>query len=343
MVDIFEKFVTKNLLEIKHNNFSSDDYKIHIKVSYDMMDDLLHFLIGQNVLCPLEIEVYDENCLPTQKDYLIIQRFLVLINRFNINKISFFLSDTTFPIYCALMQNIKWSNSHKTYIKLLINRGPLNKKKRNLNLPLAPGKLLLSEEILIWQNIDVLNKLRGKVDEQILKDSIILKNYIKDLYAKMEAKYKVEQFTDFDRCLVITNFFKKHFKTIISAPVNNISILDSSSISLCNVVKENGGTIFERARLMALLLNNEFLKTNAFVINGKFNGNTYAWVGVLIDDALYHCCSSYLRPFFSIEDMHCVPDKEEIYPQVYQSQSFSDERYNTSEKRVLSLIRSNSN
>ena len=67
MKDDYESIVHHNLLIIKRNNSSSKSSKLYIKVSYDKIEDLLHFLIGQNILDPIEIEVYDEKYIPNEK------------------------------------------------------------------------------------------------------------------------------------------------------------------------------------------------------------------------------------------------------------------------------------
>ncbi len=333
MKDDYESIVHHNLLIIKRNNSSSKSSKLYIKVSYDKIEDLLHFLIGQNILDPIEIEVYDEKYIPNEKDYLIIQRFLVLINRFNINKISFFLSDTTFPIYSAIMKSINWSFANNTYMSLSINRNPLNKKKKDLILPSTPSKFLLPEEILIWQSEETLNKLNGKVDNQVLQDSVKLKKYIEELYAKIKSKYKIEQFTEFDKSLIISSILKRNFRKIDSS--------DDDIITPYQVIKQKGGNALGRARLMAILLNNEYMKTNATIIKGQYENRSHVWVGVLIDNLLYHCCPTYLRAFFDPDGIKCIPNKDEVYPKIYKSQAFNERRYAAEEKRVLSLIRRN--
>lgn len=340
MDDKFKNIIKSNLLDIRIKGCQKEDKYVDITASYDRMEDLLHYIIGQNILIPLKISLYDEKSLYSQKDYLTIQRFLVLLNRFNIKEMRFNLSDTAFPIYSALMKSINWVHGKNTIMNLSINRDPLNKKKRNLMLLSSPGQLLLPEELLIWQSIDVLEKLNGKVDENVLKDSIIIKKYIEKFYEIIKSRYKIEQFTEFDKVMIISKFIKRYFnrtkdesdKIVVEAEQRTI---DSPG----EIIKSKTGSILGCSRLMAMLLNNELFRTNAFIVRGKLENNPHIWVGIVIDDFIYWCCSTYLRPFFDLNDNNCILDNAELLSKIYNFDSFNDARYKSEEKKVLSLLR----
>ena len=103
--------------------------------------------------------------------------------KLNFKKISFRLSDSTMPIYNAIMEKIGWKHTDKTELFMSIDRNP--KERKDLRLQSAQGKIMMPEESLIWVPATIIHKLEGKVAEETLKKATNTKKNSKYRYNKI--------------------------------------------------------------------------------------------------------------------------------------------------------------
>lgn len=347
-MDRFDSVIKRNILEISPpvpRNINQTGY-INFQISFDNFDKFLREIKTIDTTKPISCVIYDEAIVTNDREFLTRYNFLKQIMNMNFLEIRFRLSDSTFPVYNAIMDKLNWKHDDKTFLEMTLDRCPTEIK--DLRLEQARGKILLPEEKLLWQSDYVLRKLDGKVDRCVLEDTDKLKYVIRNYVDNLERKYDFSKLTSFDKVYLAYHFIKDPDKLNIrfayeqtTIDINGIQRLNRSE---SNFESKPYGTYIRRrgvcegqARLMRVLLNNWDIELDATTISGRtLHGDPHAWVGINIHDKLYYCCltsGGFMQP------MSYIPNNDEYYPIVYPNCSLTENQIADIEHHVKSLRR----
>lgn len=349
--DLFGDFVTKNTYVYNKPlppriGEAYEPYK-EIGLSFDKFGTFLTEIKERPILVPISITIYDEGQNINESDNLRRIHLLKALNDLNIKNALFILSDSTLPVYNEVMSVINWHHSDKTSLKMKIDRNPALISGRDLKLEKAKGTLIMSEEQLYWQPDFVLSKLLGKVDERVLRDTDLLRTFVRDFYEGVEKTYYgVEKayhgnrLTDFDKLWIAYNFVRRNIGyagECTSMDNNGNTILKPSDTGFdprwesrpCGTLEHGRGVCSGQARLLRVLLNNYFMGLDSTTISGTLRTirrwpnrdkeELHEWGGTVIEGKLYQYCTTTGKFLITLntEDRKYIPDINEIYPKVY--------------------------
>lgn len=357
-MDRFNNVIRKNILNIqvikgiplrrekRQQNVTplpARDY-LYFAISFDNFAKYLSE-IQYNIDChiPIECVIYDEGIISCDNDVLLRLSFLKSIKNLNFRKIEFNLSESTFPLYNKIMDRINWKHNNVSYLKMTVDRYPTEIK--DLCLEKAKGKIILPEEILLWQSDYVLNQLGSKVESKVLKDTDNLKYVIRHYVDSLERKYDFDRLTDFDKVWLTYHFINDPDKLDIEF-AREMTFYGKDGLQHLRPSEEHWeskpyGTYIRRrgvcegqARLFRTLLNNWDMKVDAVTINGSCPIGPHVWLGVVINDKLYYCCTTQFKLF---DETNFVPYSKEYYPQVYSIASLSPVEKMNIERHIRTL------
>lgn len=346
-MDKFDSVIKKNILKI--NNVppmprSNQSGYIDFQISFDMFGKFLRErrLIPCNM--PICCKVYDETIIKNDEDIKLRYEFLKRICNIKFANIEFILSDCTMPVYNEIMDNINWRQDDVTFLKMPIDREPTNVKDLKLNH--ARGKVLLPEEKLLWLSDYELIRSKGKIDRKVIEDTDKLKYVVRDFIDKMDRQYDLSKMSTYDKVCLTYHYITDRDKLNIAFASEGAIVgtdglqhvnrnIDWQSKPYETYVRRRG--ICEgQARLFRVLLNNWYFEIDAITIDGRCPLGPHTWVGVVIQDKLYYCCTAQKKLF---SKTNFVSNLDEIYPQIYPISSLSDESIKNIERHVRSLKR----
>lgn len=348
-MDKFKNAVRKNIYDISTVKVpvpeGTKTFKAYrLELSYDKIYNFLMNLHNQNFVLPFYITIYDEDIIQSKEDLLARQRLLHELNKLNINSITFNLSDRALTCYNALLNELNWKHSNNTEINLTIDRNPVGKPFKELNLVLAKGKVNINEEKLMWLSDDTLIKLQGKFERRVLHDAYHLKDVAKDFNRYVENNYHANYLTEYDKVLIATEYLENLKISFASEHVTTRNRKMQLKPNCPTYISEPLGTYRNRngvcqgkARLMKVLLNNYFMKMDATELVGENSHGPHSWVGIVINDRLFECCAISLKPFENYRQQKFVLSKNNVYPKIYPISYLSDSQINQLHNHVKSL------
>lgn len=319
---------------------------LSLELSFDKYNEFINQTLKKGIQLPLlEANFYDEGIITSDEEFYLRYSFLKAINELHFIDITFNLSDSTLPAYNAIMEKIGWKHNGETNLKMTIDRNPVSLERRDLRLESAQGKLLLPEEKLIWCTPAILYEIKEKVDERVLNDAIKLKEIVFDYYCRLNSLYYVEEFTDFDKIWLAYDFIKRHISFANEAVVvrdgrewrNNPNGINNWASEPLGTYLHKKGICEGQARLMQVLLNNQYMKCDTTTINGSHPLGSHAWSGTVVDDKLYQTCLTMSNPLKQLEKMGYIPDDDQIYPHIYQYSSLSNKELMDVQKHIKRL------
>lgn len=277
--------------------------KITVEISRDNFKNFYSYIEERPTNIPMEITIYDEGKNDSLSYRETLLYLIKTLNDLNISSIKFILSDSTLPFYTNYMKILGWKHNNKTKIDIKVHYNPISKETKLW----ATEKL--TEENLIWNSKEVLENMGRYVDEKILENTLNLQKTIIYINDYLRETYYMEEMNEFDKVYLIYNLIK----TFIRTPNRYIEIIDGIEIlkqNYPNYILEPYGTwdnkegAYEgKSRLMTILLNNPYIKIKATTIYGNNSQGKYAWVGIIINNKLYECCTSKFGPFSNLEDL----------------------------------------
>lgn len=335
-MDKYRDYCVKNKFSFKRiQPMPRSREKVYFKltISYDNFKNFMdRYGANKEGLPLLEINIYDEDNIISENQINLRYQFLKMINELKTVKINFYLSDSTLPLYNLLMSKIGWIHQEKTTLSLNLDRNPVPKSHRNFYLESAQGKLVIPEEKLIWFSKPTLDGIKDKVDENVLKDALKLKDIVYNYYCRLDELYKFKEFSDFDKVWLAYDFIKRHIRFASEAVYvqNGVEkryspngINDWASTPL-GTYQHKKGLCEGQARLMTILLNNPYIRCDTKAINGSHPLGRHVWSGTVIEGRLYQTCLTMSNVFKRLDQMGYVADDDEIYPKMYTPSSLGD-------------------
>ena len=79
------------------------------------------------------------------------------------------------------------------------------------------------------------------------------------------------------------------------------------------------------------------MKIDAITLGGMSALGPHCWLGTVIDDKLYYCCTTQHLLFDDAARRGFVPDNSEYYPKIYEVSSLSAEDKRKIEGHINSL------
>jgi hypothetical protein len=291
----------------------------------------------------MDIIIYDEginNSLSYRETLLYLIKTL---NNLNISSINFILSDSTLPIYTNYMNILGWRHNNKTKTDIKVHYSPISKETKLW----ANGKL--REENLIWSSKEVLENIGRYIDEKILANALKLQKIIIYIDNYLKETYYMEEMNEFDKVYLIYRLIR----TFIRIPNQYVEIVEGIEVlkpehpnyilEPCGTWDMKEGTYEGKARLMTILLNNPYMNIKANTIYGNNSQGKYTWVGVIINNKLYECCTSRIGPFSNLEDLGYQIDWHTLNQQTdfsnYERAFLPKKEIKSIEKKVKSLRR----
>lgn len=351
MKDKFIDFVSCGIYNFEFLTSSNNENKKYIKVSLskDNFTNFCTYMKNRLTTMEMDITIYDEGILTNSHFKKARENLIRILNNLNIRKINFELSDSTIAEYNRLMKIVEWKHKEKTIINIKIDRNPISEEIRDWNLCNTQGILNINEEKLIWLSDYQLEQLHGIVDEQILKNTIALKKLIIFVDQYLKQKYKIEQLNDFDKVYLIYKFVK----TQIIFPRKYIKMINEKKSLKSNYKTQipdpygkfiNKEELYEvQARIMNILLNNPIMKINSTIIEGESPHGRQIWVGFVLNNKLYSCCSAVQEPFNNLNGLgHRIYEpinNKQIYPTLYEQAYLSEQEIKKIERKTKKLIR----
>lgn len=352
-MDKFDAVIKKDILKISHCpavpsrnlNQPRTDF-ISFEISFDNFWKFLQEIRTINTTLPIQCTIYDEAMIKNNKSDLSMRYyFLKQIMNLNFLRIDFKLSESTFPVYNAIMDRLNWKHDKVSFLDMTVDRKPTEIK--NLKLYQARGKILLPEEKLLWESDYVLKTLIGKVDRSVLEDTDKLKYVVRHFIDGLSRHYDIDQLTDYDKVFLAYHFIKDGNQLNITF-ANERTFYGMDGKQHLNASEDHWesrpyGTYIRRkgvcegqARLFRVLLNNWDFEVNATTINGQSPLGPHCWLGVEIDDKLFYCCTTQGGLF---SESNFIADSKEYYPQIYTRSALSQEDLKKIESHVRSLKR----
>ncbi len=314
------------------------------QISYDMFPSFLREIKQINSSMPIKCIIYDESIIENDNDFKLRYDFIKQIRNMNFLQVEFKLSDSTFPVYNAIMDRLNWQHDDKTLLYMTVDRQPT--KIKDLRLLQARGKILLPEEKLLWESDYVLSSLSGKIQPEVLEDTDKLKYVVRHYVDGIERHYDASKLTSFDKVYLAYHYIKDSDKLNIQfaseQTQRDIDGVQRIKRSTTGWESKPYGTYIRRrgvcegqARLMRVLLNNWDMQMDAVTISGKTNRQeSHTWVGINIHNKLYYCC---LTRGGLLQPMPYTVVPSEYYPKIYPCSSLSSEQIASVERHVKSL------
>ncbi len=314
-------------------------------ISFDNFAKYLSEIKDINTFMPIQCIIYDEGLISCDEDVLLRLSFLRSIQNLNFREIKFKLSESTFPLYNTIMDRINWKHGNVSFLEMTVDRCP--NEIKDLRLEKAKGKILLPEEKLLWQSDYVLNKLGDRIDKKVLEDTDKLKYAVRHYADGLMRRYDFDKLTDFDKVWLAYHFIKDRDKLNISF-ASEQTYYGNDGLQHLLRSEENWeskpyGTYVRRrgvcegqARLFRILLNNWDMEVDAVTLSGKSPLGPHCWLGTVIDEKLYYCCTTQFKLF---DKTNFIPDNTEYYPQIYQTASLSNEDKVNIEKHISKLVK----
>lgn len=350
-MDRFDSVIKRNVLKISNVSplprSGVETGYINFQISFDNFDKFLREIKTIDTTKPINCIIFDEGIVTNDREFLTRYNFLKRIMNMNFLEVRFKLSDSTFPVYNAIMDKLNWKHDDKTFLEMTLDRCPTEIK--DLRLEQARGKILLPEEKLLWQSDYVLRKLDGKVDRSVLDDTDKLKYVVRHYVDSLERQYDFSKLTSFDKVYLAYRYIK-HILGIEFANECQQKGIDGKTYlkpAPDNFQSKPYGTYIRRrgvcegqARLMSILLNNWDIELDATTISGKTGPRSidgpHAWVGINIHNKLYYCCTTMGRFMSTVP---YIINEDEIYPKIYEESSLTPEQVKNIEEHVRSLRR----
>lgn len=330
----------KNIIPISEKRNTA---KISVEISRDNFKKFYSYIEERPTNIPMEIIIYDEGINDSLSYRETLLYLIKTLNDLNISSINLILSDSTLPIYTNYMNIFGWKHNNKTKIDIKVCYDPTSKVTKSLT------KEKLTEENLIWNSKKALENMGRDIDENILKDTLKLQEIIIYIDNYLKETYYMDEMNEFDKVYLIY----KLIRTFIRIPNQYVDIVDGIEVLKPNhpnyILEPYGtwdnkeGTYEGKSRLMTILLNNPYMKINATTIYGNNSQGKYAWVGVIINNKLYQCCTSRIGPFRNLEDLGYKIDWESLKKQIdvsdYEKAFLSEKEIKGIVKKVKSLRR----
>lgn len=354
-MDKFDNVVRKNIYELKFNNSrlpgKVDNKSINQGKNYYILnlsyDNFNKFINDSNnkIDLPFNINIYDESIIESNEDLKLRINLLNKLNQLNINSINFYFSDSTLYYYNLLMNKIGWKHSDATSIYLSLDRHPVGNKPNDLNLEIAQGKININEEKLLWLSDNTLIKLQGKAEDRIIEDAINLKKVTQEFYAYVNDNYDISRLNEYGKLLIAYEYvkyvlkinFASGYTTIVNRKQELINPHPSYISEPFGTYKNKEGVCEGQARLISVLLNNQFIEMDTIKIGGKCSMGHHAWVGAVIDNKLFECCPTIKGPFRDLSRNGYIINEEEIYPKIYRRSYLTDNQINQVRNHVNQL------
>ena len=316
-MDRYESFIHKGLYSKKYDQSNI----LKITLSHDNFANFLKECNeGKFNYTLLDIKIYDEKGELNDNDKKIIKDVLLKLNELNINKAEFNLCDETLPFYNVIMFNHMWRHNEKTVLKMSIDRKPAVQK--DLKLSLAQGIIALPEEKLLWEKWSTMQTLNGKVDWNILNNTKKLQVLILNFYSNLNKLFYYKDLSEAEKAWLAYYYVRSRIKYVPSKH-SNLESLSATNNAVSLLMEPNSvntykkGDLTGQSRLMRVLLNNPYIKSDTTTIKGMTPDGYQEWVGTVIDDKLFQSCPAKKEFFTNLDAKGYDFDYHEQYPLIY--------------------------
>lgn len=348
----YTDFTSKNIYKFEKKlipiSEKRNTAKITVEISRDKFERFYSVIEARPTNIPMEIIIYDEGKNNSLNYKVTLLYLLKTLNNLNISSIKFILSDSTLPIYTDYMSILGWKHYNKSEFDIKVLYNPISTITKTL------AKKDLKEEELIWYSKEVLESLVKDIKEEILKNALNLQKIAMYFYQYLNETYYLEEMNEFDKVYLIYNQIRTH----IRIPRQYVDIVDGIEVLKPNCNYPNDilepfgtwdnkeGTYEGKARLMTIFLNNPYINIKATTIYGKNPQGKYTWVGVIINNKLYQCCTSIIGPFRNLEDFGYEIDNETLKKHVdifnYEKSFLSEKEIKCIQYKIRKLGKQNS-
>lgn len=323
---------------------------ISIILSSDMFIKFLgeHWNLKTNL--PVKCTIYDEQERTNSSEVTTIRmRLLEILNRLNIEKVDFKLSDDALRDYNRLMNIVRWKHSSNTTLDISINRHPFN--NATLNLEESKGKLLLPEEAYLWLSDYSIRCLNGIIDTNEIQEILKLKRVVEAYCSKVEGRYHLERLSDLDKLYIAYNYMKSPIGLNIGfaasqtyRDVNGIQRLNRSNSGweskAIGTYEHRQGVCEGQARLLKALINNPYMRVDSEVISGRIpTGESHAWLGIVSNNELYQACLTMRGILSNLDESGYIPNSDDVYSKIYPHATISEKDARTLRMHLRSLTR----
>ena len=320
--------------------------EVYFKISFDNFAKYLSEIRNVSIhSIPVIATIYDEGIISCDEDVSLRLAFLKSIQNLKIKEIKFKLSESTFPLYNTIMDRINWKHDNVSFLEMTVDRYP--NEVKDLRLEKARGKILLPEEKLLWQSDYTLCRLKDRIKPKVLEDTDKLKYVVRHYVDDLKKQYDFDKLTDFDKVWLTYHFIRDRDKLNISF-AHEQTFIGADGLQHLRRSEENWeskpyGTYVRRkgvcegqARLFRILLNNWDMQVDAITLNGMSPMGPHCWLGAVINNKLYYCCTTQSKLF---DKTKFKPDGAEYYPKIYQTSFLDNEDKKNIERHIKSLRR----
>ena len=340
----FDNVVRKDVLECELRNEMSHVFKEHagsyfmcprtlyMNLSYDKMPEFIKMFKDKNPdsIYPINLEVYDESVID---DYELRREFLDILNRMPLATANFYLCDDNFYPYNSLMHVVNYHHNDNSTMVMSVDNHPLSTVAKNkMHIEDACTKLEIPEEKLILFTNKSLEKAKHRLPSNDAMDAIKLKEVVNDYYSKLDKVFDLEHASKYDLTYLAYCFIKDN----ITYPSRFIYIGEDGKEYLSPnspeyIAKAYGsfinreGVCSGQTKLMSALLSNKYANIDTIPLLGTHPLGRHEWLGIVIDNLLFECCTTLSGPFKDLRSKGYVVDESEVYPKIYNSAYLKDE------------------
>ncbi|MBR3211187.1 MAG: hypothetical protein IKF71_04550 [Bacilli bacterium] len=315
----------------------------YIQISFDRFMECMQKGLFKNLPNILHFRIYDEVKIQTREECLIRFQFLKYLKQFPNATYEFFLSDSSMPAYISFMNSMNWDQENKTTYYMSIDRNPITEKR--IPLEQARGKIEIPEEKLLWFPDKTLRLLPGKVEHEVLTDTMKLKRFIHEYMNKLDHTYRIDCLNDFDKAYITYHYlFDKLYALNIAITPINITYATSQTFrdawgtqrlkpsktrwesKPAGTLEHKKGVCKGQARLLNSVLCSPEIRIPADKISGVIpSGEHHCWSHMVIDHHILQCCTTLRGLFKNLDAAGYKPNEGQIYTDLYPHAHLSDQ------------------
>lgn len=318
---------------------------IELELSADKFTEFCNAINQKTINTNVLAVIHDEGIV-TNRDQLALRKKLIkTLNKLNYINITFNLSNSTLPIYNSLMNKLDWRHKPNTTINMTIDRNPVGENTHSWNLNEAMGTVNIPEEKLIWLPDNEFTRLNGIVNKKTLEDTEKLKKVLLYLDNYLRETYYIDKMNNYDKVQLIYKFLNMHIRHA-KRYIETINEKETLKPDIPSYILEPYGTWFNKegvsegqARLMTILLNNPFINIDASTIKGQTPFGERTWVGIVLEDKLYQCCTTVHGPFKNLNKLGYTIEEDQIYPSIYEPAYLKDTEISKIKNRIKCLTK----
>lgn len=301
--------------------------------------------------------IYDEGYVTNFNEGMNRFQFLKFLNQVPHASFEFRLSDSTLPAYLSFMESLSWKREKSTEFFMSIDRNRTSSKE-HIPLEKAKGKLFLTDRQLLWFSPSTLQRLTGKVDSQVLMDTVTLKKFVHQFMNQLDAHYYTSRLSDYEKAFLAYHYlfdgkcvsYNVAFSPLGISFADDRTYRDQMGVQrlkpsptkwesrAAGTLQHKSGVCTGQANLLNAMLCSPELSIPAETIAGVIpSGETHSWSEFTIDGKNYQCCTTMKGIFRNLDEAAYRPFDGQYFSSLHPHSSLAPQEVEKIRVHVKSL------